>query len=109
MMNPTSLPKSFDELINQSESPVLVDFWAEWCGACKMVSPTIQRMASEYKGKLLTVKVNVDQKPHISGRYQITSIPTIMMFHRGQILMRVTGALPYEALKSEVEKRLNGM
>ncbi len=108
-MAESSLPKSFDELINQSEKPVLVDFWAEWCGACKMVSPTIQRIASEYKGRLLTVKVNVDQKPHISGRYQITGIPTIMMFYKGQILMRVSGALPYEALKAEVEKKLDGV
>ena len=108
-MNASSLPKSFDELINQFDKPVLVDFWAEWCGACKMVSPTIQRIASDYKGKILTVKVNVDQKPHISGRYQITSIPTIMMFHRGQILMRVTGALPFEALKAEVGKKLDGV
>ena len=84
-MEKSSLPKSFDELINQSEQPVLVDFWAEWCGACKMVSPTIQRIASEYRERLLTVKVNVDQKPQLSERYQITGIPTIMMFHQGQI------------------------
>jgi thioredoxin 1/thioredoxin 2 len=106
MMSQTSLPKSFDELINQSEQPVLVDFWAEWCGACKMVSPTIRRIASEYKGRIFTIKVNVDQKPHISGKYQITSIPTIMMFYNGQILMRISGALPYEALKVEIEKNL---
>jgi len=106
-MSQTSLPKSFDELINQSEQPVLVDFWAEWCGACKMVSRTIRRIASEYKGRIFTIKVNVDQKPHISGKYQISSIPTIMLFHQGEILMRVSGALPYEALRAEIENKLS--
>ncbi len=105
-MSTSVLPKSFDELINQSKQPVLVDFWAEWCGACKMVSPVVQRIASEYKGRLLVVKVNVDQKPQLSGKYQITSIPTIMMFYKGQVIMRISGALPYEALKAEVEKKL---
>jgi len=101
-----ALPKSFQELITQSELPVLVDFWAEWCGACKMVSPTIQKIASELKGRVLTVKVNVDQKQFIAAQYQIQSIPTIMLFQKGKILMRLEGALPYKALKSEIEKRL---
>jgi thioredoxin 1 len=71
-----------------------------------MVSPIIQRIALEFKGRLVTVKVNVDKKPHIASKYQISSIPTIMMFKKGEIVMRLTGALPYEALKSEVESRL---
>jgi len=102
-----NLPKSFNQLIQQSEVPVLVDFWAEWCVPCKMVSPLIQRIAGDFKGRLLVVKINVDEKPHIAAQYQIQSIPTIMMFHRGRVLMRQTGALPYEILKQEVQKKLS--
>ena len=105
-MTEKTLPKSFDQLINESDLPVLVDFWAEWCGACRMVSPAIQQIARDFKGRLITVKVNVDKKQHLASRYQTTSIPTIMMFHKGNILMRLTGAYPYDTLKSEVEKRL---
>jgi thioredoxin 1 len=100
------LPKSFNDLIRTSKSPVLVDFWAEWCGPCKTISPAIQKIAKEYKGRLLTVKINVDQKQQIAAQYQVQSIPTIMMFNRGKIIMRLTGALPYDALKSEVLKQL---
>lgn len=98
------LPKSFDTLIQESELPVLVDFWAEWCGACKMVSPVIAQIAKDFKGRLVTIKVNVDKKQHLAARYQTTSIPTIMLFHRGNVLLRLTGAYPYESLKQEIEK-----
>lgn len=101
-----NLPKSFDELINSSELPVLVDFWAEWCGPCRMLSPIIQQLANEFKGRILTVKVNVDEKPHVATKYQIQSIPTVMMFHQGEVLVRLTGASPYPALRAEIEKHL---
>ena len=101
-----NLPESFNDLIQQSDKPVLVDFWAEWCGACRMVSPNIKKIAREFKGKLLTIKVNVDRKPHIAAQYRIQSIPTIMMFHGEKILMRLTGALPYDTLKAEIQKNL---
>jgi len=103
-MTNTELPKSFHELINSSEKPVLVDFYADWCGPCKMVSPIIKRIAGEYKGKLTAIKINTEKKPRIAGQYQITSIPTIMMFYKGKSIMRLTGAHPYEALKSSIEK-----
>lgn len=101
-----NLPKSFDELIQKSEIPVVVDFWAGWCGPCKMVSPTLEKIAREFKGKLMVIKINVDHKQHIAAQYQIQSIPTIMMFHKGVQKMRLVGALPYEAIKQEIVKHL---
>ena len=105
-MSGTKLARSFFDLIDESEKPVLVDFWAEWCGPCRMFSPTIARIAGEMKGRILTVKVNVDEKEHIAGRYQVVSIPTVMLFHKGKELLRLAGAYPYDALKTEIEKVL---
>ena len=82
---------------------MLVDFWAEWCGPCRMVSPAIERLAKEYSGRLVTVKVNVDRKPGIAGHYQVSSIPTIMMFWRGEAVMRLQGAQPYQAIKQQID------
>jgi thioredoxin len=100
------LPSKFEELINGSELPVLVDFYADWCGPCKMVSPVIAQLAREYKGRILTVKVNTEKKPAVAAKYSIQSIPTIMLFYKGRSLMRLQGAYPYDALKAELEKNL---
>lgn len=102
----TQLPKSFFELIESSGKPVLVDFYADWCGPCKMVSPAIKRVAGDFKGKIITIKINVDKKQNIAATYKIQSIPTIMMFYKGVDIMRLTGAYPYEAIKTEVGKSL---
>jgi len=104
-MNQT-LPKSFFDLLQSSKLPVLVDFYADWCGPCKQVSPVIQQIASEMKGEILTVKINVDKKAQISGFYQVNSIPTIMLFKDGRSLMRLQGAQPYESLKSQIQRAL---
>jgi thioredoxin 1 len=106
-LSESNLPKSFFDLIDLSIKPVLVDFWAEWCGPCRMLSPTIARIAGEMKGEILTVKVNVDEKQHVAGRYQVVSIPTVMLFHEGKELMRLAGAYPYDALKQEIKKALS--
>lgn len=106
-MNET-LPKSFEDLISQSNKPVLVDFYATWCGPCRMVSPSIEKLAKDLKGKIITVKIDIDKKQHVAAQYQVQAVPTIMMFHKGNSIMRLQGALPYETLKREVETRLPG-
>jgi thioredoxin len=96
------LPGSFFELVRVSDMPVLVDFWAEWCGPCRTVSPAIERLAKEYSGRILTVKVNVDRKPHVAQAYEVQGIPTIMLFWKGEPRMRLTGAYPYEAIRQNI-------
>ena len=102
-MGDKNLPKSFDELISTSEKPVLVDFYADWCGPCKMVSPVIKRIAKEYSSKLLTIKIDIDKKKQIANKHNIMSVPTIVMFYKNKELMRLTGAHPYDTIKSNIE------
>jgi thioredoxin 1 len=92
------LPASFVELVRVSDMPVLVDFWAEWCGPCRVVSPSIERIAREYLGRVLTVKVNVDRKPLVAQAYDVQGIPTIMLFWKGEACMKLIGAYAYEAI-----------
>ncbi|MBN2617883.1 MAG: thioredoxin [Spirochaetales bacterium] len=101
------LPKSFNDLLNNSEVPVLVDFYADWCGPCKMVSPVIKQLSQEYKGKIVTVKINTEKKQDLAIKYGIQSIPTIMLFNKKDILMRLSGAYPYQSLKTELDKALS--
>ena len=103
-MNP--LPPSFEALIQESELPVLVDFYADWCGPCKSVAPVIQQIAREYKGKIITVKVDTDKKQDVARKWEIQSIPTLMLFYKGRALMRLSGAHPYANLKRELDQAL---
>ena len=105
-MSEKTQPKSFFDLIKTSKKPILVDFYADWCGPCKMVSPAVEKVAKDFSGKLMTIKINVDKAQAAAAKYQIQSIPTIMMFKNGESVMRLTGAQPYEAIKQEVEKNL---
>jgi thioredoxin len=105
-MSEKTQPKSFSDLIKTSKKPILVDFYADWCGPCKMVSPAIEKVAKDFSGKLMTIKINVDNKKHVAAKYQIQSIPTIMMFKSGESVMRLTGAQPYEVIRREVQKNL---
>jgi len=101
-----NLPKSFEDLIKTHDKPVLVDFWAEWCGPCKMVSPVVEQLAREWKGRVTVIKINTDEKQHVAARYHISGIPTIILFKNGKEVHRVSGALPLPALKSAFESLL---
>jgi len=83
---------TFDETIAGSDTPVLVDFWAEWCGPCKMIAPTLAEIASEQKGKLAIGKLNVDDNPDTARRFDVMSIPTLLVFKDGQQVKRLGGA-----------------
>ena len=100
------LPKSFNDLIHTSERPVLVDFYADWCGPCKMVSPIIQKLAKEFSGRMTTIKINTDRKQEIAIQYQIQGIPTIMFFYKGKTLFRLVGAQSYDVIKNHIVQNL---
>ncbi len=91
-----------DEVIN-SELPVLVDFWAEWCGPCKMIAPSVRDLALEYDGKLNVAKLDVDSAPNIAMKYRVSSIPALIFFKDGQPVDQVIGAVPKGALKKKID------
>ncbi|MDH7498779.1 MAG: thioredoxin [candidate division NC10 bacterium] len=94
---------NFEEEVLKSASPVLVDFWAEWCGPCRMVAPLIEELAKDYQGRLKVGKLNVDEEREIALRYSIRSIPTLILFKEGKPAEQIIGALPKSALKSKIE------
>jgi thioredoxin 1 len=96
---------NFEEIIN-SEQPVLVDFWAEWCGPCKMIGPIVEEMAGEYDGKAVIGKVNVDLNPGVSAKFGIRSIPTLLVFKGGEIVDKQVGAVPKNILAKKLDAQL---
>ncbi|MDX2305969.1 MAG: thioredoxin [Microscillaceae bacterium] len=96
------MKKSFQELIDTHETPVLVDFFAEWCGPCKVMSPVLEELAKEYQGKLKIVKVDVDKNPRLAEKYQIRGIPTMILFDKGKVNWKKSGAMPLPVLKKEL-------
>ena len=92
----------FDETINGSEVPVLIDFWAEWCGPCKMIAPVLEEIARDQAGKITIGKLNVDDNPDTARRYEVMSIPTLMIFHQGSLEKRLVGARSKGQLMAEL-------
>ena len=103
----TTLNEStFDEQIATAELPVVVDFWAEWCGPCKMIAPILEELAAEQDGKLSVAKLNVDENPDLAMRYNVMSIPTLLVFKDGEVAKRLVGAKPKSALLQELSEFL---
>ena len=97
---------SFNQEVIESDIPVLVDFWAPWCGPCRMVSPVVDEISEEYDGQVKVVKVNTDENPSVASQYGIRSIPTLMIFKGGQRVDMVVGAVPKTTLSNTLEKSL---
>ena len=97
---------SFEQDVLKADGPVLVDFWAEWCGPCKMIAPALDDLAKEYGGKVTVVKLNIDDNPTTPTKYGVRGIPTLMIFKNGQVAATKSGALPKTALYSWVDQSL---
>lgn len=93
---------NFQQEVMKSETPVLIDFWAAWCGPCKMIGPVVEEIAKEYEGKLKVGKVDVDNNPEISMQFGIRSIPTLMVFKGGKVVEQIIGAVPKKNLMEKV-------
>jgi thioredoxin 1 len=97
---------SFKDDVLESDVPVLVDFWAPWCGPCRMVAPVVEEIAEQYDGQVKVVKLNTDENPQVASKYGIRSIPTLMIFKGGQRVDMVVGAVPKTTLANTLEKYL---
>jgi thioredoxin 1 len=98
---------SFDVEVLQSKEPVLVDFWAEWCGPCRAIAPAVEEIATEFRGKLKVVKLDVDESPEISTRFGVQGIPTLMVFKNGEVVERLIGNYPKPAIVSKIKPHLS--
>jgi thioredoxin 1 len=98
--------ESFEEEVSQSEVPVLIDYWAPWCGPCKMIAPVLDEIATEYSGRLKVVKLNIDDNPQTPPKYGIRGIPTLMIFKNGQVEATKVGAVSKVQLRAFIEDSL---
>jgi thioredoxin 1 len=97
---------NFEQSVIKSATPVLVDFWAEWCGPCRRLAPTVEELATDYDGRVVVGKLNVDDNPGIAGRFSIRGIPTLLLFKQGQIVEQVVGLADKDSLKKLIEKHV---
>jgi thioredoxin 1 len=98
---------SWEKEVLQSETLVMVDFWAVWCGPCRIIAPTVEELAKEYAGKVKVAKLNTDENPEVASKYKIMGIPTVMFFKNGEKLDQVVGAVPKPQLKSKIDSLLS--
>ena len=98
--------ENFEEEVLKSNVPVLIDFWAEWCGPCRMIAPIVEEIANTYDGKLKVAKLDVDAHGSIAQQYRILSIPTVIIFKDGQVASQIVGAVPKKEIVQQVEKAL---
>jgi thioredoxin 1 len=103
---PSVTDETFEQEVIQSNVPVLVDFWAPWCGPCRMVAPVVEDVATQFEGQVKVVKLDTDQNPNVASQYGIRSIPTLMIFKGGQKVDMVVGAVPKSTIASTLEKHL---
>ncbi|MFL2746701.1 MAG: thioredoxin [Dehalococcoidia bacterium] len=99
--------QTFEEEVLKSDIPVLVDFWAEWCGPCKMIAPILEELSTEYEGKIKIAKVDVDSNAEKAGQYGVRGIPTLLIFKSGEPADQVVGAVPKATLKARIDKVLS--
>ena len=97
---------NFDEMVLSSDKPVLVDFWAEWCGPCRMVGPIVEELAGEYEGKAVIGKVNVDENQGVAAKFGIRNIPTLLVFKNGEIVDKQVGVAPKNVLAGKLDKAM---
>jgi len=94
---------NFEEIVLQSDKPVVIDFWAEWCGPCRMIAPIIKEMAEEYKDKAVITKVDVESAPGVAGKYGIRNIPTVLFIKNGEVVDKQVGAVPKNTLVAKLD------